>query len=167
MRRNVLPLLLVAALSLGAAVRAADDAGGRAPVAPKAGDKTKADTKVADTKPAEARAETVTKQGTLAKKPADAADGVIAMLLVKNEKAAKPVRTPRGSKVAKTADKDVTINLMAADGDVAAKVKELALKSAYVEVTGSLTGDVLKVTEIKETQKPADDTKKPAKRKTE
>ena len=91
------------------------------------------------------------------------------MLQVKNEQAAKTVRPPRGSKVGKAAekDKDTMINLMAADGDVAAKVKELTLKSAYVEVTGSLLADTLKVTEIKEAKKPAEDTKKPKKAKAE
>ncbi len=60
--------------------------------------------------------------GTLAEKPADAKDGVVAVLKVKN------------------GDAEVSVNLWA-DGDTAKTLKEWAGKKATVTVTGAKVDD--------------------------
>jgi hypothetical protein len=158
----------MAGLLLGAAARAEDD--GVASRAANAGEK-KADTKAdgADAaKTRDAKPGSVTKSGKLAEKPVNAADGVLAVLKVY----VPGKSTPKGRK-AKAADadtkdtkdtKDDTLNLMAASADVAVKLKELTLKSAFVDVTGVVTGDVMKITDVTQTEDKSAADKKPKSR---
>ena len=137
--------------------RGEDDGGGRAATNPRV-KKPKADTEAP--KEVEPRAVTATKTGTLAEKPVNAADGVIAVLKVKPE---APVRRERGPRTKKAveAPKEVVINLKAANPDVAVKIKELTAKSASVTVTGSLLEDTMKVTEVALADDKAATEKKP------
>jgi len=150
MRRIVCTFALAAALGLGAA------AGGESPQTPAqgAGAKPKAD--AGATKGAETRAEGQTKTGTLSAKPANAAEGVLAVLKVKT-----------GSTTGRKAvAKEDTFNLMASGAEEAVKIKELAAKEGYAEVTGTLEGDTMRVSSIKEVPKPPEPEKKrPARKK--
>jgi len=127
--------------------RGEDEAGGRTSVAPKV-NKPKADAdapKAGDTR----AVTTASKTGTLGEKPVNAADGVVAVLHVKTEAdVGKREGTGRSKRTAKAPEKEETINLMAASPDLAAKLKELTAKSAAVTVTGSLSDDTMKVTDV-------------------
>src|ERR1043165_3449096 len=72
--------------------------------------------------------------GTLGAKPADAKEGVVATLVVKGRGAAAESKT----------------YTLTAEGDVAKQLTDLAGKSAKVGVTGTATGDVIKVTAVAE-----------------
>lgn len=89
-------------------------------------------------KPAEAKpAADETRSGKLTEKPANAVEGVVAVL--------------RGQ----TADLDVNL---AASGDLAAKLAELLKKGSEVQVSGPIANGVMKVANVVEVEakKPAD-----------
>lgn len=151
MSRIVLAGLTIAGLMLGSVARAEDD--GVAGRAANAGEK-KADAKAdgADAaKTRDAKPGSVTKSGKLGEKPVNAADGVLAVL-----KVYVPGKSATKGRRIKAADapatKDETLNLMAASADVAGKLRELTLKSAFVDVTGVVNGDVMKITEVTQTE---------------
>jgi len=109
----------------------------------------------ADTKPVELKPVSETRTGVLSEKPANAAEGVVAVLTIRSgddrgDKKAEKKRARKG--LAETPAKEEKFNLQAAD-DVAKQLTDLARKSATVEVTGAITGDNMKVTAV--TEKPA------------
>ncbi|MCY3023767.1 MAG: hypothetical protein NTW87_32710 [Planctomycetota bacterium] len=151
--------VVVSALVLAAAaltLRAEDDgvagrgAGGAKPAEGKAAEAKTEATKAAEAKPGEARGAEATKTGTLAEKPVNAAADVVAVLQVKSADAKREKKNKRAGGGA-----EETINLTAT-GDVASKIGDLVKKSAAVEVTGTLTGDTMKVSSV--TESKTDDT---------
>ena len=105
-----------------------------------------------------------TKSGTLAPKPADAPDGVLAVLIVKASPAARDSRFQRqGGGRAKP--KEETFNLMASGAEAAVKIKELASKESYVEVTGTINEGTIRVSSIKEVPKPPEPDKRKSREK--
>lgn len=99
---------------------------------------------------AEAKAEGETKTGTVAAKPANAPEGALAILKVKSSSG-----TGR-----RASDKVDVFNLMASGAELAVKIKELAAKEGYAEVTGVISEDTIRVTAIKEVPKPPEPEKK-------
>jgi hypothetical protein len=124
-----LPLLLIA---ISAAFVCADDA---KPEAPK--------TESTALKPVEE-----TRSGTLAKSAG--ADGVVAVLNgdAKHRKDGGEVKPKKAAKLGLKTD---SLNL-SADGEVAAKLAELASKSAHADVTGVITNGTMKVTKVSESK---------------
>jgi len=157
MCKMICAFALAAALGVGAAVGgeggpSLGQGGGATQPKPKTGESTK---------DAAARADTQTKTGTIAAKPADAAEGVLAVLKIKP--ASTSGRRPVRGKAA--AEKEETFNLMASGAEEAVKIKELAAKEAYAEVTGVIDGDTIRVTSLKEVPKPPEPEKKRSARK--
>ncbi|MGD0092487.1 MAG: hypothetical protein ABSE73_21440 [Planctomycetota bacterium] len=136
MRRMLVGFALAAILGLSAGAVAAE------------GDKG-ADTKAAGE----------TKAGTLAPKPAEAPDGVLAVLKVKLSQENRPRRLPGG----KAPPKEDIFNLMASGAEVAVKIKELTATGSYVEVTGTIEESTIRVSSIKEVPKPPEPDKKRSK----
>jgi hypothetical protein len=111
-----------------------------------------------------------TKSGTLGEKPLTAAEGIVAVLHVRTgaaapagdggKKAAKKAAKADGGKKAKKAmdaaapGTEQTFYL-AASGEVATKLADLARRSAQVTVTGVVAGDTIKVSSITESAAPA------------
>lgn len=148
MQRMMVAVLLVVAAGFVDSTGAQEDAS-RRPAAPKV---DKAD--AGGAKMAEAKSGTQTKIGTLAAKPLNAPDGVLAVLRVPSESgqregAAKGKRLGKGA----AEKKEDTFDLMAAGAEMAVKIKELTAKEAYVEVTGTVDGEVMRVSSVKEVPK--------------
>lgn len=147
-------VLLLVLSSLAGAVRAGEDA--PKPVEPPAAPKAE---------PAAPPAEQ-TKTGVLHKTAAEAG-GVLAILHIKTEADARAERQKKKADAAgaagekrrmKKADAaaaaEQTFNLTA-EGEVATKLSDLAKKDAYVQVSGVITGDTMKVSKVSEAEQPA------------
>ena len=153
MCRMMCAFTLAAALGLGMA------AGTEGPLTPAQGGGASQVTPKKDagaTKASDNRAEAQTKTGALAVKPSTAAEGVLAVL--KTKQASTSGRRPVRGKAA--AEKEETFNLLAAGAEEAVKIKELAAKEAYAEVTGVIDGETIRVTSLKEVPKPSEPDKK-------
>ena len=143
---------MMCALALGAALGFGAAAGAENPQTPVQGAgaaKPKAEAG------AETRAAGETKTGTVAAKPADAPEGVLAILKIKTT-------TGTGRRAV---DKFETFNLMASGAEQAVRIKELAAKEGYAEVTGIIQEDTIRVNGIKEMPKPPEPEKKRSTRK--
>jgi hypothetical protein len=135
--------LLVLAIVCSYALRAEDA---------KKTDEKPADAKAADAKPADDKP-TEIKTGVLSEKPVNAADGVVAVLTVKNgpDPAAGKAAKKRNKKGGDTPPAEQKFNLLAT-GDIATKLTDLTKKGATADVTGVVNLDAMtmKVTAVTE-----------------
>ncbi|HEY3319648.1 MAG TPA: hypothetical protein VGP72_04140 [Planctomycetota bacterium] len=174
MKRFAFGWLLVLAFLAGVSVKAEDAA---KPDDKKAGDakaddKKADDKKAGDTKAPDVKANEESKTGTLAEKPTTAAADVVAVLKIQADAAGAgggkkgkhgddagggKKKGKHGGDAADATEK--TINL-SATGDVATKLADLAKRTAYVQVSGVLTGDTMKVSSVFETERTVPGEKK-------
>jgi hypothetical protein len=155
MRNCLLVGLLSLVLAAAGSLRAEDAAKPDEKAAPAAGEPKKAEDKtVAAAEPKAAE----TKRGTLSEKPANAPDGVVAVLTVgggdaqADKKAEKKAAKHGGKKGdGAPAAKEEKFNLIAT-GDIATKVTDLAKKGATADVVGVVNSDTMtiKVTDATE-----------------